>query len=120
MCAPALAILAAATLSIALLPQGSLPGFAVLALSGLAAGYYSIPLYAYIQRQSGEDMRARIFSGGNILDAGFMVMASLVMQGLEFAALSHTERFIVLACFDVVFLVYILRIGRKARQQQHA
>jgi hypothetical protein len=115
MSAPALAVLAVATLSIAFLPQGSLPGFAALALSGLAAGYYSIPLYAYIQRQSGEDMRARIFSGGNILDAAFMVIASLVMQAFESAAFTHAERFILLAVMDVAFLVWFLRQGRQGR-----
>jgi MFS family permease len=105
----ALILLALGTAAIALLPQGELSCFAALTIAGMAAGYYSVPLYTIVQKEASLDIRARVFSGGNILDAGFMVLASVIMQAQEFAGFSFPERFIALACLDALFLIFLVR-----------
>jgi len=116
----ALILLAAGTACIALLPQGGLPCFAALTISGMAAGYYSVPLYTIVQKEASPDIRARVFSGGNILDAGFMVLASIIMQAQEFAGFSFPERFITLACLDVLFLIFLVHQIKLWRQRRAA
>ena len=83
--------------------------FCILALSGIAAGLYSVPLYAAIQATARPAIRARIFSGGNILDAGFMVGASLLMQVLEMTRIAPVQRFLVLGLLDLAFLAVWIR-----------
>jgi MFS family permease len=116
----ALILLAVGTCAIAILPQGELPCFAALTIAGMAAGYYSVPLYTIVQKESNLDIRARVFSGGNILDAGFMVLASILMQAQEFAEFSFPERFITLACLDALFLVFLvhqIKLWRRRRAE---
>jgi hypothetical protein len=112
-------LLAAGTFAIALFPQGEIASYLALAISGIAAGYYSIPLYTLVQRQASLDIRARVFSGGNILDAGFMVMASLLMQAQQFAEFTFPEHFITLACCDVLFLVFLVYQVKRWQRDQH-
>ena len=100
-----------------------------LALSGIAAGLYSVPLYSAIQSAAPPEERARFFAGGNILDAGFMVGASLLMQALEFVAIEPVERFAVLGLLDLLFLLlwlwprsdlvqrYLLRFSQDTRRE---
>jgi len=45
---------------------------------GISGGLYIVPLYALIQRLSGEARRARVIAGMNILNALFMVLASVL------------------------------------------
>ena len=76
----------------------------LLALSGVAAGAYSVPLYSAIQSAAGPEQRARVFSAGNILDAAFMVAASIIMQALEWASIPPVQRFAIIGGLDLVFL----------------
>ena len=80
-----------------------------LALTGIAAGFYSVPLYAAVQSRVRPEERARIFAGGNILDAAFMVAASLIMQGLQLIDITTGMRFVVLGALDLVFLFCWIR-----------
>lgn len=45
---------------------------------GISGGLYIVPLYALVQSLSGENRRARVIAGMNILNAFFMVLASVL------------------------------------------
>lgn len=48
-------------------------------LFALAAGFYSVPLYTYMQVYSQDGERSQIVAGNNILNALFMVVASILL-----------------------------------------
>ena len=77
---------AAQTLSVGAFLQGPGRWHVLLDLFGLslAAGIYSVPLYALIQQRSPVTHRARIIAANNILNALFMV-ASAVIAGILLA-----------------------------------
>ena len=50
---------------------------------GFVGGLYIVPLYAYIQAKSDQNVMARIISANNILNAAFMVTASLCVLLIE-------------------------------------
>jgi len=53
-----------------------------LALLALFAGLYSVPLYALVQTRAERSRVARIVAANNILNAVFMVVASLAATAL--------------------------------------
>ena len=58
-------------------------------LLGLFGGFYIVPLYALIQSRSEPQHRSRIIAGNNILNACFMVAASLAAIGFLQAGAVH-------------------------------
>jgi hypothetical protein len=81
-----------------------------LALLSLAAGLYSVPLYALIQSRSDRRRVARIVAANNILNAVFMVAASLVATGLLAAGLTLPQLFLVTALMNAAVALYIYRL----------
>jgi len=81
-----------------------------LALLALAAGLYSVPLYALIQSRAERPRVARIVAANNILNAVFMVAASLVATGLLAAGLTIPQLFLVTALMNAAVAVYIYRL----------
>jgi len=67
-----------------------------LVMIGVAGGFFTVPLYALIQSRSEVTERSRIIAANNILNAAFMVVASLLAMVLLGAGLSIAELF--LAC----------------------
>ncbi|MEJ0069340.1 MAG: hypothetical protein WDO24_12130 [Pseudomonadota bacterium] len=61
-----------------------------LLLSAVAAGIYTVPLYAILQVRSLEAERSRVIATGNILAALFMVVGALATVALLAAGLSVT------------------------------
>ncbi len=81
-----------------------------LALLSLAAGLYSVPLYALIQSRADRRRVARIVAANNILNAVFMVAASLVATGLLAAGLTLPQLFLVTALMNAAVALYIYRL----------
>lgn len=48
-----------------------------MAMVGVASGFYTVPLYALIQKRTKEDSRARIIAANNIINALFMVGSAI-------------------------------------------
>ena len=61
--------------------------FADLVLIAVAAGVYTVPLYAALQARSPEAERSRVIATGNILNALFMVLGALAAVALLGAGL---------------------------------
>jgi 1-acyl-sn-glycerol-3-phosphate acyltransferase len=76
----------------------------LLAFSG---GLYSVPLYALIQTRTEPSHRARIIAANNILNAGFMVVSSLMAVALLKAGLSLPELYLVVALMNAACAAYI-------------
>ncbi len=78
-----------------------------LALLGAFGGFYSVPLYALIQQRSKRQHLSRIIAANNIINAIFMVAASLISIAILQAGFSVPELFLVLAALNVVVAIYI-------------
>ncbi len=81
-----------------------------LALLSLSAGLYSVPLYALIQSRAERARVARIIAANNILNALFMVAASLAATGLLAAGLTLPQLYLVTALMNAAVAVYIYRL----------
>jgi 1-acyl-sn-glycerol-3-phosphate acyltransferase len=91
---------------------GSLRVLADLVLIGLFGGLTIVPLYAYVQTRSAASERARMIAANNILNALFMVAASIWgIVGLGALDLSIDRFFIILAGANLlVGLVCLARL----------
>ncbi|HQR69987.1 MAG TPA: MFS transporter [Burkholderiaceae bacterium] len=81
-----------------------------LALLSLFAGLYSVPLYALIQTRAERSHVARIVAANNILNAIFMVAASLIATALLASGLSIPQLFFVTALMNAAVALYIYRL----------
>jgi 1-acyl-sn-glycerol-3-phosphate acyltransferase len=78
-----------------------------LALLGVFGGFYSVPLYALMQKRSRRQHLSRIVAANNILNALFMVGAvvfSIIILKLGF---SIPELFLFIAALNAVVAIYI-------------
>lgn len=76
-------------------------------LLSLFAGFYSVPLYALIQSRGEPAHRARIIAANNILNAVFMIVASLAAMGLLRAGLTLPQLFLVVGIMNAAVAAYI-------------
>jgi MFS family permease len=73
----------------------------------LFAGLYSVPMYALIQLRAQPTHRARIIAANNIVNALFMIVASLFAIALLKAGLTIPQLFLVLAILNAVVAAHI-------------
>jgi len=78
-----------------------------LALLGAFGGFYSVPLYAMIQERADRSHLSRIIAANNIVNALFMVAASVMAITILNTGLSIPQLFIVLALLNAIVAVYI-------------
>ncbi len=82
-----------------------------LVLIGIFGGFYTVPLYALVQSRSHPGHRSRVIAGLNILNALFMVVASLMaMLVLGRRGFSIPELFLMTAILNAVVAVYIFSL----------
>ena len=87
--------------------DGSWRILADLCLLGAFGGFYSVPLYALIQRRSEPRHLSRIIAANNIINAIFMVVASLMSLTVLNLGFSVPELFLLLAALNVAVAIYI-------------
>lgn len=79
-------------------------------LIGLSGGLYIVPLYANVQTRSAEAERARIIAFNNILNAIFMVVASVLgILVLGVAGLSIPEFLLLVTVMNIAVAVFIFQ-----------
>src|SRR5207253_10744956 len=78
-----------------------------LLLLAMFGGFFSVPLYALIQTRSEPTHRARIIAANNILNALFMIVASLMAAGLLSAGLTIPQLFLVVGLMNAAVAAYI-------------
>ncbi|HLX81968.1 MAG TPA: MFS transporter [Burkholderiales bacterium] len=76
-------------------------------LLAMFGGFYSVPLYALIQSRCEPSHRARIIAANNILNALFMVVASIMAAALLQGGLSLPQLYLVVGLLNAVVAVYI-------------
>lgn len=90
---------------------GSLRIVADVLLIGLSGGLFIVPLYALVQTLSPDDSRARVIAGMNILNALFMVLASvLAILVLSVADRTIPELFGIVAVLNLVVAAYVFSL----------
>lgn len=95
--------------SLQLLSQWPLPRvLGDIVLLGICGGLYVVPLYVHLQRRAGADSRARVIAFNNLLNALFMVAASLLgMLVLGVLHWSIPDFFLVLGLLQGLALVLL-------------
>ena len=79
-------------------------------LLAMFAGFYSVPLYAMMQSRTEKDFRARIIAANNILNALFMVVASLMAAAILKGGLSIPELFLTVAIMNAAVALFIYKL----------
>ena len=73
----------------------------------LFGGFFSVPLYALIQALAEPSHRARIIAANNIMNALFMIVASLMALALLNAGLTFPQLFLVVGLMNAAVACYI-------------
>ena len=81
-----------------------------LALIGAFGGFYSVPLYALIQKRSKRQHLSRIIAANNIINACLMVGASIMSMILLNIGFSIPELFLIIAVLNAIVAVYIFSL----------
>jgi 1-acyl-sn-glycerol-3-phosphate acyltransferase len=86
---------------------GSWRILADLALLGAFGGFYSVPLYALIQKRSSRRHLSRIIAANNIINSLLMVAAAVVSIVILKSGFSIPELFLFLAVLNAAVAIYI-------------
>lgn len=79
-----------------------------MAMTGIASGFYTVPLYALIQKRTAPDSRARIIAANNVMNALFMVGSALVsILILSVLERSIADMVLLISVFNLVIAAYI-------------
>lgn len=78
-----------------------------LAMLGAFGGFYSVPLYALIQRRSNPKHLSRIIAANNIINSILMVCAAILSIGVLRAGFSIPELFLIIAILNIAVSAYI-------------
>ena len=96
------------TLSQVMSYDGMIFHFIWMGAIGIAAGFYTVPLYALIQQRTNEDSRSRIIAANNVLNALFMVgSAILSIVTLSVLGWSIPQLLLLLAGLNLLISIYI-------------
>ena len=104
---PEAAVSTVSSISDFLSRTGSWRILADLALLGAFGGFYSVPLYALIQKRSKRRHLSRIIAANNILNALLMVSAAVISVVVLQLGLSIPELFLIIAVLNAVVAIYI-------------
>ena len=81
-----------------------------LALIGAFGGFYSVPLYALIQKRSKRQHLSRIIAANNIINSFLMVGAAILSMVLLNSGFSIPELFLIVAILNVLVAAYIFTL----------
>ena len=77
---------------------------------GVSGGIYIVPLYALVQQRSEEKKRSRIIAANNVLNALFMVAASLYGLSALKAGINIPTLFLIMALMNAAVAVFIFML----------
>ena len=79
-------------------------------LISVCGGLYTVPLYAMMQSRSKESHRSRVIASNNIMNALFMVAATIITVILLSLGFSVTHVFLIAAIANALVAAYICRL----------
>ena len=71
------------------------------------SGIFIVPLYTYMQQYSDASSRSRVIAGNNIINALFMVVASILLTYFYSLGLTPVDIFLIFAFMNLVVAIYI-------------
>jgi 1-acyl-sn-glycerol-3-phosphate acyltransferase len=81
-----------------------------LTLIGVFAGFYVVPLFAFVQARAPREQLSRIIAGNNIINAVLIVLAAGFGLGLSALGFGAAQIFLVAALLNVVVATYIFTL----------
>ena len=78
-----------------------------LALIGVSAGLFIVPLFALVQSRSARGEVSRVIAGNNIINALFLVAAAIFGIGLLRAGLTIPQLFLTVAVLNALVMAYL-------------
>ena len=92
------------------------PVMACMIAIGFFGGFFSVPLYTWLQTASNEEFRAHAIAANNIINGLFMVAAALLSAILLWLFDSINLLYLIVAAGNIVVLVYLLKIAPPIRE----
>ncbi len=74
---------------------------------GVFGGFFTVPLFAIVQHRSPPERRARVMAANSILNAAFMVLASIMAIWLLGRGYHIPDLFLLTGIFNAVIAIYI-------------
>jgi len=90
--------------------EGSWRILADLALLGAFGGFYSVPLYALIQKRSRRQHLSRIIAANNIINSILMVGAAVLSVIVLKSGFSIPQLFLIIAALNALVAIYIFTL----------
>ena len=83
----------------------------IIDLIGLSifSGFFTVPLYTFIQQYSPDAVRSRVIAGLNIINALFMVFSAVILAGFYAFQFSIPQIFGILAGMNLIIAIYIYK-----------
>jgi 1-acyl-sn-glycerol-3-phosphate acyltransferase len=81
-----------------------------LTLLGVFAGFYVVPLFAFVQARAPREKLSRIIAGNNILNALLIVLAAGFGLGLGALGFDAAQIFLAVALLNVLVAIYIFTL----------
>ncbi len=81
-----------------------------LLLTAMFGGFFIVPLYALLQRDSEPSERSRIIAGNNIINALFMAVGSLILAYFQGIGISHSKLFFSIGLLNLFVAFYIFTL----------
>lgn len=75
-----------------------------LLLIGFSGGLFFVPLYAWVQRRSDPHLLSRTVAAGNLMDALYMVLASIITNLLIRVSLQEHEIFLLAGLINILYM----------------
>ena len=85
-------------------------------LIGFCGGFFSVPLYTWLQTASSDTFRAHAVAANNIVNGLFMVVAALLSALLIWLFDSITLLYLIVAIGNILILGYLWRYGTAVRE----
>lgn len=81
-----------------------------LSFLSLSSGLFIVPLYTYIQHYSDAQSRSRVIASNNIVNAIFMVIASVFLAILYSLGVDSMEIFLIIGVLNIIVALYIYTV----------
>ena len=80
---------------------------------GFFGGFFSVPLYIWLQTASSDEFRANAIAANNIINGLFMVAAAIISAVLLFLSDSITLLYLAVAVGNPFLLAYLIRLDKR-------
>ena len=89
------------------------PVMACMIAIGFFGGFFSVPLYTWLQTASSDEFRANAIAANNIINGLFMVAAAIISAVLLFLSDSITLLYLAVAVGNPFLLAYLIRLDKR-------